>query len=121
MRSPPPDTVPTCTPTRAQADDATALCADDSESVFCTQAVLHEDGPEQPGAYGGFMIFQNYCQISTSFTTGFSSALKQSLKQDTKKGLKASLLFCSQMFKHTQKLHPERDFFCVLFQKSPFS
>lgn len=59
MCSPPPDTVPTCTPTRAQADDANVLCVDDSESVFCAQVALHEDGTEQPGAYGGLMIFQN--------------------------------------------------------------
>lgn len=59
MCSPPPDTVPTCTPTRAQADDANVLCVDDSESVLCAQVALHEDGTEQPGAYGGLMIFQN--------------------------------------------------------------
>lgn len=70
MRSPPPDTVPTCTPTRAQADDATALRVDDSESVFCPQVAQHEDGTDQPGAYrkgGGLTIFQNYLTSAAKF------------------------------------------------------
>lgn len=71
MRSPPPDTVPTCTPTRAQADDATALRVEDSESVFCTQVALHEDGTDQPGAYRkggvGLTIFQNYLTSAAKF------------------------------------------------------
>lgn len=93
MCSPPPDTVPTCTPTCAQADDATMLCVVDSESVFCAQLNRAE------WCLWGFNDFSELvdvcCQISTSFTTGFTSALKRSLKQHTNqspKGLTTFLL-----------------------------